>query len=178
MRWNALGLLQWVACRKNVQPLASGAAELMQEQAQEPSDGGKMVSSNPSWEKTSSNQGCNRIWRLDSLRPSPHSTHMFLNTVHIKPHSFYMTVRSGVVWDWGCFSAEPSARLASIWGQMVFSLVRQLSLLDQLKFKIKTQEDTKEYKTHNSKLAKFTSERIDTSRLVWSWPEWLAVRRV
>ena len=72
-----LGLLQWVACRKNVQPLASGAAELVQEQAQEPSDSGKMVSSNPSWEKASSNQGCNRIWRLDSLRPSPHSTQMF-----------------------------------------------------------------------------------------------------
>ena len=78
----------------------------------------------------------------------------FLNTVHIKPHSFYMTVRSGVVWDWGCFSAEPSAGLASIWGQMVFSLVRQLSPLDQLRFKIKTEEgkqDTKEYETKNNK---------------------------
>ena len=75
----------------------------------------------------------------------------FSNTVHIKPHSFYMTVRvrSGVVRDWGCFSAGPSAGLASIWGQMVFSLVRQLSPLDQLRYKIKTEEDkqnTKEYK--------------------------------
>ena len=82
--------------------------------------------------------------------------------------SITIICQSGVVSDSGCFSPGPSARLASIWGQMVFSLVRQLSLLDQLKFKIKTQEDTKEYKTHNSKLAKFTSERIDTSRLVWS----------
>ena len=144
----------------------------------------KMVSSVQSWEKTSSNQGCNRIWRLDSLRPSPHSTHMFLNTVHIKSRSFYMTVRSGVVWDWGCFSSEPSAGLASIWGQMVFSPVRQLSLLDQLRFKIKTKEGKQQQKNMKPKATRVEKVRqvfrIDTSRLDWSWPEWLAVavRRV
>ena len=103
----------------------------------------------------------------------------FSNTVHKKPHSFYMAVRSGVVWDWGCFSAGPSARLASIWGQMVFSLVRQLSLLDQLRFKIKTKQgnqDTKYYETKNNKSWKSSpgipnwhkSTRLELTRVVGS----------
>ena len=106
----------------------------------------------------------------------------FSNTVHIKPHYFYMTARPSVVWDWGCFSPKPSAWLASIWGQMVFSLVRQLSLLDQLRFKIKTKEGKQQQKNMKPKTTRVEKVRqvfwIDTSRLVWSWPEWLPVRRV
>ena len=142
----------------------------------------KMVSSNSSWEKTSSNQGCNRIWRLDSLRPSPQSTHMFFE--HRPYEASFLLYDSQVQSSLRLkmfFSWTSSLACFYLGTDGVFSgqtAVSPGSTKVQNQNRRRQTRHKRMWKQKQQELKKFTSERIDTSRLDWSWPEWLAVRRV